>query len=152
MLAAFEVVENNLPEHSLLASLADRANLAVPHRRTCSVGESYLVFDQHGRVAKCQMQMDQPITDISAEDPLTLVQEDQFGIQNVSVEDKDDCRDCQWKNYCSGGCPLEAHRATGRYDRKSPNCAIYQAIFPEVLRLEGLRLLENVANAEAPVP
>lgn len=36
-----------------------------------------------------------------------------------------------------------AYRATGRYDRKSPNCNIYKAIFPEVLRLEGLRLISR---------
>ncbi|MFH1632976.1 MAG: radical SAM protein [Chloroflexota bacterium] len=151
MMAAFEVVEANLPERSLLASLADRANLALPHTRTCSVGDSYLVFDQHGRVAKCQMQMDQPVTDIHAADPLALVREDTLGIQNISVEEKQGCRDCQWKLWCAGGCPLETHRATGRYDLKSPNCNIYKAIFPEVLRLEGLRLLKYATELEQAV-
>jgi len=37
---------------------------------------------------------------------------------------------------------LATYRATGRYDVKSPHCNIYQALFPEVLRLEGLRLLK----------
>ena len=41
---------------------------------------------------------------------------------------------------CGGA--LEAYRATGRYDVKSPNCNIYKALFPEALRLEGLRLLK----------
>jgi hypothetical protein len=31
---------------------------------------------------------------------------------------------------------------------KSPLCSIYQAIFPEVLRLEGLRLLKYQDNPE----
>lgn len=141
MLAAFEVVEQNLPERSLLASLTDRANLAIPHQRTCSAGDSYLVFDQHGRVAKCQMEMGRSITDMNAADPLAVIREDQLGIQNISVEEKEGCRDCQWKNWCAGGCPLETYRAAGRYDIKSPNCAIYKAIFPEVLRLEALRLV-----------
>ena len=34
------------------------------------------------------------------------------------------------------------HRATGRYDIQSPNCNIYKAIYPEAVRLEGLRLLK----------
>ena len=59
-----------------------------------------------------------------------------------SVDEKEGCRDCQWRYWCTGGCPLQTFRATGRYDLKSPNCSIYQAIFPEVLRLEGLRLLK----------
>ena len=31
---------------------------------------------------------------------------------------------------------------TNTYDVKSPNCNIYKALYPEVLRLEGLRLLK----------
>lgn len=148
MKAAFEVIEADLPEHSLLASLTDRANLAVPHERTCSVGQDYLVFNQHGQVSKCQMKMDETVADVHTSDPLTLIRDDKIGVQNNSVEEKEGCRDCQWKNWCTGGCPLETHRATGRYDVKSPNCNIYKAIFPEVLRLEGLRLLKSVGELE----
>lgn len=152
MMAAFQVVERNLPEHSLLASLTDRANLALAHERTCSVGDSYMVFDQHGRVAKCQMKMDQPVADASTQDPLALIQADQIGIQNLSVGEKESCRVCEWKYWCTGGCPLETYRATGRYDLKSPNCNIYKALFPEVLRLEGLRLLEHAEKYHTLTP
>jgi uncharacterized protein len=143
MRAAFKVIEKNLPKHSLLASLTDRANLAVPHERTCAAGRDYLVFNQHGGVAKCQMQMTEPLTDLHVEDPLAVVRDDKLGLQNLPVDEKEGCRDCQWKHWCTGGCPLETYRATGRYDVKSPNCNIYKAIFPEVLRLEGLRLIRE---------
>jgi len=33
------------------------------------------------------------------------------------------------------------YRMTGRYDIQSPNCHIYQELFPDVLRLKALRLL-----------
>jgi uncharacterized protein len=39
-------------------------------------------------------------------------------------------------------CIPEICQAVGRYDVKYSNCNIYQALFPEVLRLEGLRLLQ----------
>lgn len=146
MLAAFAVIEQNLPSRSLLASLTDRANLAVPHIKTCSVGDSYLVFNQHGEVAKCQMQTNQTIADVHTENLLDVVRNDKKGIQNISVEEKEGCRDCEWKYWCAGGCPLETYRATGRYDVKSPNCNIYKTIFPEVLRLEGLRLLKEAGE------
>jgi len=142
MLAAFKVIEENLPRRSLLASLIDRANLSTPHLRACSVGDSYLAFNHRGQVAKCQMQMDHLITSALSEDPLALIRTDKTGIQNISVEKKEDCRDCQWKYWCAGGCPLETHRVTGRYEVKSPNCNIYKTLFPEAIRLEGLRLLE----------
>ena len=142
MKKAFAVIEENLPPHSLLGSLVDRARLDAPHSKPCGVGDSYLVIDQNGKVAKCHMEIERSITDVSMPDPLKLIQLDQIGIQNVSVEEKEGCRDCTWRYWCAGGCPALTYRVTGRYDIKSPNCHIYKALFPEVLRLEGLRLLK----------
>jgi len=142
MLAAFDVIESDLPVRSLLPSIVDRANLSSPHSRTCGVGENYLVFDQNGQVAKCQMHIRKPITNINVHDPLAVIRADQIGVQNLPVEEKEGCRTCEWKNWCAGGCPITTHRATGRYDVKSPNCNIYKALYPEALRLEGLRLLK----------
>lgn len=142
MLAAYAVIENHLPHRSLLASLADRANLSFPHLNTCSVGRDYLVFDPQGRVAKCQMDMETIITDCNDFDPLSTVRASSDGIWNPTVDEKVECRDCEWRYWCTGGCPLIAYCATGHYDAKSPNCSIYQALYPEVIRLEGLRLLK----------
>jgi uncharacterized protein len=142
MLAALKVIENNLPKRSFLGGIMDRANLSLAHTHTCGVSQNYLVFDQNGQVAKCQMQIGKPVTDIHVSDPLTAIRADQAGIQNVSVEDKESCKRCEWRYWCTGGCPLETYRITGRYDVKSPNCNIYKALFPEALRLEGFRLLK----------
>ncbi|NOH01854.1 MAG: radical SAM protein [Chloroflexi bacterium] len=142
MLAAFKVIENNLPRRSFLGGIIDRANLSASHTHTCGVGQNYLVFDQNGQVAKCQMHIRKPITDLHVADPLAVIRADQIGIQNISVEEKEGCKTCEWKHWCAGGCPLATYRATGRYDVKSPNCRIYKALFPEALRLEGLRLLK----------
>jgi uncharacterized protein len=141
MRAAYQVIEQNLPSYSLLASLIDRANLSAPHLRPCSVGSSYIVFDTQGRIAKCQMDMDATITDFHNPDPLTCIREADTGIQNISVDEKAECKDCQWRYWCAGGCVLQTYRATGRYNTKSPYCNIYKALYPEVVRLEGLRLL-----------
>jgi uncharacterized protein len=142
MRAAYQVIADHLPRRSLLGSLLDRANLAAPHRHTCGVGRNYLVIDQRGQVSKCQMDMSHPVASIYAADPLQEVRADETGLQNPAVEEKEGCRDCPWQHWCTGSCPLYTYRATGRYDVKSPNCAIYQALFPEILRLEGLRLLK----------
>lgn len=142
MKAAFKVIENNLPRRGFLGGIIDRANLSAPHTHTCGVGENYLVFDQNGQVAKCQMHIRKPVTNIHVADPLVLIRADQIGIQNLPVMEKEGCKDCEWKHWCTGGCPLATHRATGRYDVKSPNCNIYKALYPEALRLEGLRLIK----------
>jgi uncharacterized protein len=142
MLVAFKVIENNLPRRSFLGGIIDRANLSAAHTHTCGVGQNYLVFDQNGQVAKCQMHIRKPVTNAHVRDPLAVIRADQIGIQNISVEEKEGCNSCEWKHWCAGGCPLSTYRATGRYDVKSPNCNIYKALFPEALRLEGLRLLK----------
>lgn len=140
MQRAFRVIEANLPERSLRATLLDRTNLAAPHARTCSMGTNYMVVDPHGRVAPCQMQVAESLTSVWASDPLASIRTDLAGLQNPPVDEKEGCRDCEWRYWCTGGCPLQASRATGRYDVRSPNCSIYQALFPQVMRLEGLRL------------
>lgn len=151
MLAAFKVIENNLPRRPFLGGMIDRANLSVSHTHTCGVGQNYLVFDQNGQVAKCQMHIRKPITDVHVADPLAVIRADQIGIQNISVEEKEGCKTCEWKHWCAGGCSLATYRATGRYDVKSPNCNIYKALFPEALRLEGLRLLNYQDDPEVVV-
>lgn len=148
MLAAFKVIEENLPSRPFLGGIIDRANLSAAHTHTCGVGQNYLVFDQNGQVAKCQMHIRKPVTDVHTADPLALIRADQIGIQNLPVMEKEGCKTCEWKHWCAGGCPLATHRATGRYDVKSPNCNIYKALFPEALRLEGLRLLKYQDDPE----
>ncbi len=148
MLAAFKVIEANLPRQPFLGGLVDRANLSMGHIHTCGVGQNYLVFDPHGRLAKCQMQMHAPVGEAGMQDPLAVVRADRRGVQNVSVEEKEGCRECQWRYWCAGGCPLETFRVTGRYDVQSPNCNIYRALFPAALRLEGLRLLKYQDDPE----
>jgi uncharacterized protein len=142
MKEAFAVIEADIPPYSLLGAIVDLARLDSPHDRPCGVGNSYLVINHKGGIAKCHMELEQSITDISVPDPLQMIRVDQIGVQNPPVEEKECCRDCHWRYWCAGGCPALTYRTTGRYDIKSPNCRIYKSIFPDVLRLEGLRLLK----------
>jgi uncharacterized protein len=141
MQAAYATIEHRLPRYSMLGCLLDRTNLSLAHTQTCSVGENYLVIDHHGNVARCHMDLAHPSTTIEHDDMLGTLQHDPDGIQNLPVDEKEGCRDCAWKYWCAGGCPLATFRATGRYDVQSPNCGIYRALYPSVVRLEALRLL-----------
>lgn len=143
MLRVYRTIEKNLPDFNLLQALADLSNFSNPHTKTCGVGQNYMVFDHQGNISKCQMQRNVPITNISEIDPLLHIQNDVHGIQNPSVDRKEPCKSCEWRYWCAGGCPLVTFRATGRYDLNSPNCEIYKAIYPEVIRLEALRLLKS---------
>ena len=139
---AFTVIEERLPRWSVLGSILDRGQLLEPRQRSCGVGQDYVVIDQRGRVAKCHMEIERTLGDVIKDDPLELVRKDLTLVQNLAVTEKEGCRECTWRYWCSGGCAVATFRATGRYDIKSPNCEIYKAIYPDALRLEGLRILK----------
>ena len=88
------------------------------------------------------MEIERPVTSVHATDPLAEIRLYADGFQNLPAVEKEGCRDCTWRNWCAGGCSLLTYRMTGRNDVKSPYCNVYKALFPEMLRLEGLRLLK----------
>lgn len=139
---AFAVIEEIMPRRSVLGSVLDRGQLLRPRQQCCGVGQDYVVIDHRGRVAQCHMEIGRVLGDIRRDDPLLLVRDSAAPIRSIPVEEKEGCRECTWRYWCSGGCPVATFRATGRWDIKSPNCSIYLAIFPEALRLEGMRLLK----------
>ena len=140
MLAAYKIYEEILPARPFLNGLLDRVQ-AGEHHHTCGVGLSYLVIGHTGALAQCQMLLDQPVSLSLTDDLLAQVQAGP--LHNLPVEQKEGCRTCVYRYRCSGGCPLETQRASGRWDVPSPNCRIYQTLLPHALRLEGLRLLKS---------
>ena len=142
LLAAFGAIEESLPRWSVLGSVLDRGQLLEPRQRSCGVGQDYVVIDQRGAVAKCHMEIEKTIGDVFTADPLELVRRDRTTALNLISDEKEGCRDCDWRYWCTGGCTVATFRATGRYDIKSPNCNIYKAIYPPALKLEALRILK----------
>lgn len=139
MRGAYRVVEQHLPARPFLGGLLDRVQVEA-HTHTCGVGQSYLVFTHTGQVAQCQMHLGDGKTLNGADDPLKLLAHGSIPV--ISVDDKEGCKECAWRYRCAGGCPLETYRATRRFDVQSPHCHIYTTLFPEALRLEGLRLMK----------
>lgn len=140
MLAAYQVIEENLPLKPFLNGLLDRVQ-AEAHAHTCGVQHSYVVITHEGKLAQCQMHLDNPIETKTSDNLLLSVAGGP--IQNLSVDNKEGCRACEFRYRCTGGCPLETYRATGRWNVKSPHCRIYKTLYPAALRLEGLRLLKK---------
>ncbi len=145
--AAYRVIAEKLPPWSIVGAILDRGHLVSPHEHACGVTRDYLVIDHRGNITKCQMEMDKVITDINHPNPMMLIRSSSIGVQSPSSLEKEGCRDCEWRYWCSGGCPIATYRATGRYDVKSPNCNIYKALYPKAVQLEGLRLLKYATAA-----
>lgn len=132
--AALKVIEEHLPPYRFIDGWLDLISFTGPREYHCSAGQDYLVIDTQGQIARCQMTMGEVVSHIYADDPL----QDVRNCPSNSVEQMAACSACPWKYYCAGGCPL----LSGRSEGKSAYCEVYQAIFPELLRLEGLRLLK----------
>jgi len=139
MLSAYRVFEEILPTRPIFDGLLDRVQGDL-HTHTCGVGLAYMVITHEGKLAQCQMHLEQPVAENLNDPLLPLISSG--AIRNLSVDEKEGCRDCVYRYRCTGGCPLETFRATGRWDVQSPHCNIYKTLFPEALRLEGLRLLK----------
>ncbi len=141
MRAAFISIEQHLPKRRIVDSLIDKGDMRAPHHYTCGMGRNYLVINQRGEVTKCQADLGRRVTTIGADDPLQEIRSERGGMQAIDVDHKEGCRTCTWRYWCGGGCPLVTYRMTGRNDIRSPNCAIYKALYPDAVRLEALRLL-----------
>lgn len=139
MEAAYRVFEELLPERPFLNGLLDRVQ-AQAHTHTCGVGLSYVVITHEGKLAQCQMHLDAPVSEALDDNLLHLTASGP--IHNLPVDEKEGCRDCTYRYRCTGGCALETFRATGRWDIRSPHCHIYKTLYPQAMRLEGLRLLK----------
>jgi len=137
----FTQIEAHSPARSLIGALIDRVRFDHPHEHVCGVGSNYVVIDPRGRVALCQMEIERTTGDVFSDDLLSRVRDGDHGFYNLSVDARADCRACTWRYWCTGGCPLLTFRATGKWDARSPYCDVYRALFPDVLRTEGLRLL-----------
>jgi uncharacterized protein len=140
--AALALIAEHLPRQNIVSGLLDRASFGYPHVRPCGVGQSYVVVDPRGYIARCHMEMDRTVGHVRHDDPVLTIRTARDEWQNPEVDAKQECRDCTWRYVCAGGCPLLAYRLTGREQGPSPYCSVYRALLPDLVRLEGLRLMK----------
>jgi uncharacterized protein len=139
MRAIFDLVSAYPAYPRQLAGILDRARMDRPHTAACSAGRDYMVIDPEGRVAACQMLLEEPWTDLEDDAPLDTLRERGEKIFRTGANQS--CENCMWHTACAGGCPLM--RGT---ELHAQYCRVYQALFPSLVRLEASRLLA----AEAP--
>jgi sulfatase maturation enzyme AslB (radical SAM superfamily) len=49
----------------------------------------------------------------------------------------DECKICQFKTLCGGGCPLTKIIAYGNVNEKSPFCPTFKKVFPVLLKIRS---------------
>lgn len=144
---AIKVIKKNPPDYPISSYMIDRIALTNPRLYPCWVNNNYLVVNEDGKISRCQMELALKVSDIDSEDPLEDLKKNKKGIQNVSVEEKETCKDCIWRYACTGGCPVIAKsQPNGGYNKKSPYCEVYKAIIPELIKLEAYRITKYSGN------
>lgn len=141
MQAAYRQVAARPPRFSLMNSALDRVQLEQPHFAACGVGDSYVVIKHTGEVSSCQMLLDRPLGHLREGNVIKLVQaRTKERPHGFTVDQREGCSDCQWRYRCAGGCPLVSYSTYGRFDQRSPFCAVYKALIPSLIALEGRRI------------
>jgi len=119
-----------------------------PHLRCCGVGYSSVVVDHRGQVFLCQAGMDKPSIG-TIHDNRTLLemawsQKTFPELQDKTVFDYDDCRECQWALVCGGGCHTVKKNAWDSVTKASPYCDLFKFVIPKIIELKALYLISNL--------
>lgn len=135
----FSFLFKNPPKRSLLSSFLDRANLAFPHLFTCGYGMNYYVIRNDGEISRCQHEFDSPLTSIYDENACEKITKSESEKKNLPITQRTECEYCNWKFWCTGGCPLMIDDKTGR----SQYCEVYKTLIPKLIKLEGIAILQQ---------
>lgn len=141
---ALKVIEANLPDYNFMEGLIDRSNFGAAHQHVCGAGRNYLSIDTDGSVLPCHMLTGYNLPGI----PLQMLESPRFDdFPNPPIDQRNGCNTCEWRYWCAGGCPIHAKNVTGTSNVSSPYCSVYKAIYPELVRLQALQLLQADINS-----
>ncbi len=136
---ALKVIEVNLPDYNFMEGLIDRSNFGAAHQHVCGAGRNYLSIDTDGSVLPCHMLTGYNLPGI----PLQMLESPRFDdFDNPPIDQRNGCNTCEWRYWCAGGCPIHAKNVMGTSNVSSPYCSVYKAIYPELVRLQALQLLQ----------
>lgn len=141
---ALKVIEANLPDYNFMEGLIDRSNFGAAHQHVCGAGRNYLSIDTDGSVLPCHMLTGYNLPGI----PLQMLESPRFDdFPNPPIDHRNGCNTCEWRYWCAGGCPIHAKNVTGSSNVSSPYCSVYKTIYPELVRLQALQLLQADINS-----
>lgn len=103
----------------------------------CGAGKNIIAIDSNGDIYPCQtlVGMKEFYMGNILEDHWEERIGGKSGIINVSVENKEKCKDCEYKFLCLGGCPSVAYKVYGEIHK--PNdflCELYKKNAEEFLK------------------
>jgi len=95
-----------------------------------------------GTIGPCLRNHASKTGSIFDENPLSKIQCDTFHFDVEKPDLPDECRQCESKTACQGGCPHDKLLLTGTRSGKSVVCDIHKEIIPRLRYLDKLKSLE----------
>lgn len=92
-----------------------------------------------GSVGPCIRNHSMKTGTIYASDPLSQIQCESFRYDLKKPDLPDECRGCEVRTTCQGGCPNDKLVLTGTTSGKSIVCEIHKEIIPRLRRLEKMK-------------
>jgi uncharacterized protein len=102
-------------------------------------GKRLAVIFPDGTVGPCIRNHSFKTGTIFDANPLSKIQCDTFHYDAAEPDVPDECRVCESKTVCQGGCPNDKLRLTGNRSGKSVLCDIHKEIIPRLKHLEILK-------------
>jgi len=138
----FRYIGRNLDKKVMIVNtFFETLNLLEPNTVVCGAGKSLVAINPQGKLTTCQMSLDRLIGSIDDDIIKTVRDKNIFKPHDLSVLDKKQCRKCMWRYICAGGCPMLVKNTYRRDDVASPNCDIYKALIPEMLKLKAKQII-----------
>lgn len=142
---ALQAIEANLPDYNFMEGLMDRSNFGAAHQHVCGAGRNYLSIDTDGSALPCHMLTGYNLPGV----PLHMLESPRFDdFPNPPIDHRNGCSACEWRYWCAGGCPIHAKNVMGTSNVSSPYCSVYKTIYPELVRLQALQLLQADINSQ----
>ena len=117
------------------------------------MGKRSFVISHDGKIYLCQMDVghQRVVGTVEDEDILgklwTQIAYPELN-EYSNIDRYDDCAFCLWRYRCAGGCPLLTRMVSGRINRPSPYCLVYQKVIPRLIRLEAIKFINCLKKKE----
>ena len=102
-------------------------------------GKRNAVVFPDGRVGPCIRDHSFASGTIFDPDPLKIIQCDTFHYDLAREDISDECRQCEYRTSCQGGCPYDKILMNGTRAGKSVECKIHKEIIPRLRYLSQLK-------------
>jgi radical SAM protein with 4Fe4S-binding SPASM domain len=126
------------PDANVLAKLIDSS--LVPHIiNCCGMGYRTLGIKENGQVVPCHLFFcgtEYGMGNILDDDIVDRL--DAFIGTMPTVDDIEECRDCNVRYFCANGCWANVYWTYGHLDKKNPFCEFYKKYFSAVIWNLGL--------------